>query len=399
MRLSNPGIGNLDRTLNRLARTLASSGFLGRVAGQGGGDPRMQVLMAAYATAVGAATAAVGAFAVAMKTATRVAQEFGSARTLTGGTGAQIARLTSLGIPAGQIPGLAGALHQALTRDPYAMGEGARRGLRAIPGPYGTLNQAQNLDAAVRVLKNITDGEERLRTARMLHLDALLPLLDVDRRLTKAMEADAEVRERIYTRETTTAANTLAGAWQRMLQLWDDVIAAFGKGAFEFISEGLIAIGDALRTVAETMNQNQQLPRLLGAIVGSIALVGAKIIEVFGTVIQFVSRNLSVVLGTLGAALGALSNPGNPMAGAARGMQTGLAYGKAIQDALDKSIPAWTSAADRHARAMETHARALEAGMYGAGERARSAVGSGMQGFYLERNVEALSRTFGAFGL
>lgn len=122
--------------------------------------------------------------------------ELRTAQIFTGGGAAGVGGLASafesIGIQAERMGDIAEGLRERLFRDPLAMQAFGRAVIPARLG--GPQDSARILDEAVRLLRETTDAEERLMTARRLGLEALLPLADLDERHFQAMRREGAVR-------------------------------------------------------------------------------------------------------------------------------------------------------------------------------------------------------------
>lgn len=89
----------------------------------------------------------------------------------TGGSGETTGTLKSLGIDAG----LARSFNARMNSDPFAQATATRAGLYNAPEPFGNVDEGKQLQAAVMYLRSIDNKQERIRQARMLGLEELLP--------------------------------------------------------------------------------------------------------------------------------------------------------------------------------------------------------------------------------
>lgn len=123
--------------------------------------------------------------------------------------GGLAAQFRSIGLAAEQIPEVAREFRERLFRDPIAIGAFGRSVLPARLG--GPQDETAQLREAMRMLRATVDAEDRLRLARKLGLEVMLPLADADEQHFRAMEeegarrgamVDQELRQLRANRET-----------------------------------------------------------------------------------------------------------------------------------------------------------------------------------------------------
>lgn len=299
----------------RISRVLSSSrlnlGPISPLLGQlAGGGPAGALLAAAGALRI---------FTGAVKDAAERARELGDAARISGGTAGEIARLSGMGIPGGEIAGRAAGLRQA-SLTPYGQVARARLGLApAVPRPYGSTNEAQALQETLKALRNVTDAEEQLRLARMLQVEDLLKYVNVTKNVQQAQDEIGKTTEAIFNPQAAQEANDLAANWKLVKDAASNLVGIFNAG---FIP----TLNDFLHNTAVWLND--------------------------------VAKWLGID----------------------------------IPNATGKAAAALNGAADNFARA-------LDQGLFGAGARARSAIGAGMQGEFLRHALQGQTLHMGAFGL
>jgi hypothetical protein len=106
--------------------------------------------------------------------------------------GGLAAQFRSVGLEASQVPDIASSFREALHRDPLAISAFGRSVLPARMG--GPQDETRELREAMRLIRETTNAEERLYTARRLGLEVMLPLADADQRHYQAMEEEGERR-------------------------------------------------------------------------------------------------------------------------------------------------------------------------------------------------------------
>lgn len=318
------------------------------------------------AAVAGTAAAALAAFAAGLKVATDSLQAHGAARTLSGGTGAQVAFLQALGIPAGEIASLGAGLRERLSSDPQAMAAGARMGLRAMPRPYGSTNEAGLVVRFIEEMRTITSAEERLRRARALQMEAMLPLINISDQTVRALKADAAAREAIATPEALRAATELGVAFSRLRFSFESVLQALSGPAMKDVAAFVGVLADELRFFAQQLAsvQGQQLLRSLTNDIGAFMVTVARSAEALGIL----------------------------RAGTTDQLLNAFQHQRKMLDQRDAALGANT-------RAVVDNTAALKAGMYGGGERAQGAIPGRLRGYGFQRALEANALRMGAFRL
>lgn len=175
----------------------------------------------------------------AVATAQRMADNgraIASGRDVSGGSGAEAARLGALGMSGSD----ARALVDRITSDPNARGAAGRLGVSAVGGPYGTLDTAAVALKTLEALRKVKDAEEKLRLARLLGVEATLYQLRVSDMTFNAIKADAELQGRFYNARRQRDAAEFEASRKR----YDDM----KKMASDFASEPIN------QTVADVQN-------------------------------------------------------------------------------------------------------------------------------------------------
>ncbi|HEV8177472.1 MAG TPA: hypothetical protein VGP44_07240 [Gemmatimonadales bacterium] len=151
------------------------------------------------------------------------------ARLFSGGTAEQVGQMAaafdSIGISAGNLSGVAHDLRERLQEDATAI---RAFGRQVVPVEFGgPTNDLKILEEVVDQLRSTTNEEERLRKARMLGAEALLPMAQIEEKRYRALlqegaiaggHVDAELRQLRAEQETNDARERLLGK-ERQLEV------------------------------------------------------------------------------------------------------------------------------------------------------------------------------------
>ena len=240
-----------------------ASGIARLATGAGAGG----VAAGAIAVAIGAAIIGLKVFSEELGVATGLVRAFTSAGTLSGGSAGDIAGLTSIGIGAGNIPGMAQSLRERLSRDPFSIYTAASLGGGyRMPRPFGSTNEAGDLMDLLSNLREVEDAEVQLRMARMLGLETSLELIRVSDKVWKAMENDIKIREKILDDKTMTAARDLAAEIGRVGAGFENLRMAAMKAVIPVVASDLHSFANALQAVAMVTNNINSSPFGQGAV-------------------------------------------------------------------------------------------------------------------------------------
>lgn len=191
---------------------------------------------AAGMAALGGVTAALVGFGAAVKAAAEHLNDFGEAMRLTGGTAGDVAGMARFGFRGAAGAAAAGAFRERISTDPMAQMFAARLGIRALPRPFGQVNEAATLNKAAEALAKMTDAEERLRTARELGLESALKYIDISPQLRHAIDQQAAFEENML--GGAKAANELAVSTELLQNSWQDLMAVIATPVFKDLAYG-----------------------------------------------------------------------------------------------------------------------------------------------------------------
>lgn len=238
-------------TLQRLGQVAATTRF-----NMGGVSPLVGRTLAAagigkdaigafslVATGASVAAAALEKLATATVEGGRAMRELQNTATISGGTPEQAARMRAFGLT----PAEAAALRQRLATDPYAMSAGAMIGVRALPQPFGSQNNAELILKVVEGLRGVKDPEERLRRARMMGAEDLLPLADMSEKAAASLMRTADGLAAVQKAMGPSAGADFEAAGKR----WELAIERLKGSIFKAVGPGMTDITNKAVDVVE----------------------------------------------------------------------------------------------------------------------------------------------------
>lgn len=198
------GAGRQQSTfLSRLAGAVGStrlnlgpvSPLVGRIGGLVGGQFGSPLTLG-----LAAAGAALGGFTSNVKAAATAAGAYAAAASTSGGSGASLRALGTLGVSPGQAAEIANRLRSTLESDPRAQLARSRLGLGMVaPGSLGPTDNARILAETLEALRGLNDlPVEQLKRARELGLEGYLEELRVSADVYQARKDLAKQQERLF---------------------------------------------------------------------------------------------------------------------------------------------------------------------------------------------------------
>lgn len=351
-----------------------------------------KVAMAGLGIAGAIAGAAVGAFSHAVREAAEHLGELGEAARQSGGTSQQVGFLAGLGIGGSEQIDLANKLAEGLATKPWQIMYGQGAGIGDIQGPHGNVNRLDAVAKLMEHLRGLRDRpDEQLRQARAFGVEGELGRINVGGDVEKAQDALGKLLGAIGNSNAATQANDLTQAWGLLQESWRALIDAFGVGAFEPIKNGLLALGDALRKVAEFFNANPQIARFIGQLFESVM----KGIAALMTVGMRFAQAMQTIHNTFADLFNALPN-------LLESKFPGIGQHLPRMPTLDFNFDAMqqnTNAVNENTQANQEVTRMLREGLFGGGERASRALPSAWQGAFLRNHWTSGALRAGAFGL
>lgn len=229
-----------------------------------------------------AAAATVGQAAASVR-------DFTAARTLSGGTTGQIANLTAAGLAPGGIAGLAEQLRQKIslgTADPFALQAAQKIGLGpTLDRNLGPVNEAQFLERAVEGLRKLGAGEEQLYVARQLGLESILDTINVSDKVRAGQKRDAALRRELYDPATQANVRDLTAELTRFQGQTENMKVAFAKPFLPALVDGAATLSDAALGAAYAVADLSKWLSGLGPAIATLPGIGAAL-ALFDTAAQ-----------------------------------------------------------------------------------------------------------------
>ena len=254
-RINNPGASAGQRIGSAIAHTGFSFGRNGSgvaavasvgMEALGAGGPVGAVALGAIALAQ--------AFKAAVEGAAALTVQFSHLTDVTGAQGDHAAKLSalggSLGMSPGQIGGLSRSILERAGNDPLAMGYAAKFGAPVTPGPFGTQDSASVTLAVMRGLRELK-GEERIRAARSLGAEELLPATHMSDAQFAKMGRDADVQGMVLTPEAMERAVNFQAAQARLSTSWANFTTTFFGSSMETLTDMFNNMADTFDDWAE----------------------------------------------------------------------------------------------------------------------------------------------------
>lgn len=395
-------------------RSVAPTGSAG-VSSDGG----MDVGLSRLHTGLIAASAVLGSFAAALKSA----QDRVEAVSQSGGTAGQVAALSALGIAPGRQAALAAGLRERLAAGGPAAAEGARQGLGVqLPRPFGNTNEADLLLKAVQRLRGMEAGSaQQLKTARLFGMEGQLSRINVggavrqrqDQLLgTSSSVMDAGTLKQVndFTESLRLLGETfglVAMQWLKpflplltdlallgsdlgsgFVKLMEDLRPLADASPLALFLKGLKAVGEAFRRVmgGEAGGRLQQsFLRLQEAMVPVMRVVEEKLIPAFVKLLETIGPATINLLATGLEKFATIVTKILALLGV---------------DVNSRLAQANTSALNANTQALVEHGRILKEGTFGGGERSRFA-GQTSRGnaYHFNQAAQGRALAMGAFAL
>lgn len=386
-----------------LGGAMAGGGMLKTAMIAGAAVAAVWVVVTVFKKIISAVISTFQTFIQAVSQAAKSLAEFRAAQTISGGSAGDISTLRSLGLPVSQIAGIAASVVQAMSPggDPAAIAAAVRLGMGVNLGrPFGPTNEAGRLVEVINRLAAVQDRGERLRLARMLDLESILPMLDVSPGIQKARKGDAGVSGAVGKMFGQSGQNAMASV-QRVMDNFQTALMAMGGAALPPIINGLNALADALRQLAIYFVQNPQSARRLGMMVEAALKFAAALVIVFGPVFDVITiamKNFAVGVYEIIRLLVEAVKIAIPM-GFGR-LIPSLPSSDKLMEMLglgkDSDL---NTALSTNASATKDLTVAIKEGLYGGGSRARGALPGSLRGMVLGNALEGGTLRMGAFSL
>jgi hypothetical protein len=214
--------------------------------------------------AIGAVVTVATAFYKLSEQASELANTFGRFNDATGSSGAGAAQLMALGSAGGiDTASIAQSIQDRITSDPAGMAAGLRLGVHNLPGPYGNQDFGQQELQVIAALRKITNVVDRLRLARAVGAEGLLPLTRLSDAQFAKSQADANVRSSIMTPGFLQGSADFQASLSRVGEAFKNLIAAVGQGEMQRLTGFLNNIADALNNLASWMSAHKSFIDLM----------------------------------------------------------------------------------------------------------------------------------------
>jgi hypothetical protein len=218
------------------------------IAGQGP-PPSRAAAGGFFSTGYGALTTVTGAllgFAAAVRSATEALANLGAARLLTGGTAGDVAGLGRFGLVGPEAASAAASFRGRISSDPMAMMYAARLGVRELPRPFGSANEAEPLGRALEQIKALKTQEDRLTYARALGQEQVVKYLEASPAVQAAVERQSQLEEKMI--GSSQAAADLAVQTELLGRAWTTFTGALaGSLARGGVIDDLQTLSDILQ--------------------------------------------------------------------------------------------------------------------------------------------------------
>lgn len=334
----------------------------------GGAGASEALLSNPYTAAAAAAIAAAKAIYEMTAAAAEAGRAFSASRFATGATSGEAAKLAVYSSAFGaDFGGMAKTLNERITTDPTARAFGSRLGVYNVAGPYGKVDTAGQLLKAVEGLRAITNREERIRVAQTLGIEGALPLTQVSKGTLANLKGDAATTERIMNPDFERKSAEFMAAQARVKGGWDAMTAALGENFMPMITDLMNNIADIEYGWAAFAK---------GDLKGAFGHYKNTLKSGFG----FTNK------------LGDMSNP----------VKGAFDFGGKARDQWDNKGGAEADSGDSSEMNSNTEqlkkvglALAALTEIIGGGDRARTALPSGLDGYALTRGVETGALRFG----
>lgn len=187
----------------------------------------------------------------------RVAIQLGSGAATTAKLSAYA---TSIGLSPESLASIAQGIQGRISSGGVSTAAGMQLGVFNLPGIYGNQDYGQQALTIIQHLRNIQDPAQRLRLARAVGAEDLLPLTNLSQGQFRYAQQDAGITSSIMssTNMVQDAADFQA-AEGRISDSIKNLVAAAGQGEVERLTSAFNGIASLLNTAAEWANKNKTL--------------------------------------------------------------------------------------------------------------------------------------------
>lgn len=248
-----------QRIVNALMSTRLNIGHASPLVGRTAAALGLTSATAAPALLIaGAAAAAASALYHLAESSAAAGNAFGRFTDATGSSGSSAAQLQMLGTAGGiDTASIAQSIQEHITSDPAGMAAGLRLGVHNLPGPYGNQDYGQQALTVVASLRKITNVVERLRLARAVGAEGLLPLTRLSDSQFAKSQGDSNVRSSIMSPEFLQKSADFQASFGRIGDAIQNLLAAAGQEEMQRLTNLFNHLADALNGLASWIQGHQ----------------------------------------------------------------------------------------------------------------------------------------------
>lgn len=231
-----------------------ASPLIGRTAdlfGEAGGP------IALVATA--AVAAAIGIFKLS-ESAANTAREFANLGMSLGSNGRTTGALRGIGGAIGMsseaVGGASAAFQEKITNDPLAMSVARQMGIFNLSRPYGHVDEGKDLLQAIKGLRAITDMESRIRTARVLSLESVLPATAISDKQFDRAEKTSDRASGIFDADFATKSADFFAGMDNLAKSAENLAGVLAKPIIKDLTDFFNGMSDGIDKITDSMSKH-----------------------------------------------------------------------------------------------------------------------------------------------
>jgi len=163
------------------------------------------------------------------------------------------------GLSAQEISGIVQSIQSRITSDPIAMAAGMKLGVYNLPAAFGNQDLASQTLKVVQSLREIKDPNERLRLARTVGAEGLLPLTAVSDRQFALAQQDAATRSGIMTPDAMQKAADFQASMGRIADAVQNLEAAASPAILGRLTDFFNKLATIMNGIATWLSKNQDI--------------------------------------------------------------------------------------------------------------------------------------------
>jgi hypothetical protein len=290
-----------------------------RIGMSGGGAGGMQIMplvgklasllgpevMAAIAVIEAIKTTATALFDLT-KSAAAAAASFDKFRFSLGSGSGTAAALKGIGGSIGVSPegmaGIANSVQNAISSSSMGAAFAAGMGIRNIPGPFGNQDYGKQLLRVIDGLRAIKDREERVRVARTMGAEGLLPATELSEGQYGKVKKDATISSAIFDAGMQQKSVDFLSSLNRVSEAVQNLMGALGKGFITRFTQFFNNLADAINKVAVWADKHRDLAEVLMKIAVPILAVIDIIVRALNALADAFRAVRAAIQGDYGAA-------------------------------------------------------------------------------------------------